>query len=43
MMRRNVTGKPGAERIDGIGINLLDESVELPKPQDYDIDAIWMS
>ena len=42
-MRRNETGKPGAERIDGIVINLVDESVELPKPQDYDIDAIWMS
>lgn len=42
MMLDNVTGKEGAERIDGFGINLLDESATFPK-RDGGLDAIWMS
>ncbi len=42
MMRDNIQGRPGADRITGFGINLLDEAAELPVPQG-DLDAIWMS
>ncbi len=42
MMRDNIQGRPGADRIAGFGINLLDEAAELPVPQG-DLDAIWMS
>ena len=42
MMRRNIAGKQGAERITGHGINLLDESSEFPQREDG-LDAIWMS
>ncbi len=41
MMRENVKGKSGSERIEGLGINMLDESVEMPSGRRF--DAIWMS
>ena len=41
MMKENIKGSPGSERIDGIGINLLDESVEMPANRKF--DAVWMS
>ena len=55
MMQENVKGKPGAERITGYGINLLDEKAMLPKWNQTtppsgrpsysggELDAIWMS
>jgi len=42
MMQDNTAGKPGAERISGYGINLLDEKALFPK-RDGGLDAIWMS
>ena len=41
MMQENIKGQPGADRIDGLGINLLDESVEMPAGHTF--EAIWMS
>ena len=41
-MKENVQGKPGAERIKGIGINLLDEASKIPA-REGGLDAIWMS
>ena len=41
MMQENVKGHPGADRIDGLGINLLDQSVEMPAGCTF--EAIWMS
>ena len=41
MMEENIKGKNGAERIDGLGINLLDESSEMPSDRKF--EAIWMS
>lgn len=41
MMRRNIQGRPGAERISGYGINLLDGTQHFP--QQPKADAIWMS
>ena len=41
MMKKNIKGHPGAERIDGLGVNLLDESVEMPSDRKF--EAIWMS
>jgi ubiquinone/menaquinone biosynthesis C-methylase UbiE len=41
MMYRQTAGAVGAERIDGYGINLLDERQHFPAGED--IDAIWMS
>lgn len=41
MMRRNIEGLPGAERIDGLGVNLLDPASEMPPGRTF--DAIWMS
>lgn len=41
MMKANIEGKEGAERIDGMGVNLLDESTEMPADRKF--DAIWMS
>jgi len=41
LMQENVAGQPGAERIKGLGANLLDESTALPHDTHY--DAIWMS
>ena len=55
MMQENIKGKPGAERITGYGINLLDEKAMFPKwnqttpPSGHpsysggELDAIWMS
>lgn len=42
MMQENIAGKPGAERIKGYGINLLDENVLFPQ-HEGELDAIWMS
>lgn len=42
MMQENVEGKPGAERIKGTGINLLDETSKFPA-REGGLDAIWMS
>ena len=42
MMRENTKGKPGAERIKGHGINLLDAAAAFPK-REGGLDAIWMS
>lgn len=41
MMRENIKGHEGAERIDGFGVNLLDEFTEMPT--DHKFEAIWMS
>jgi ubiquinone/menaquinone biosynthesis C-methylase UbiE len=41
MMQDNVKGQHGAERIDGLGVNLLDESTEMPSDRKF--EAIWMS
>ena len=40
MMKRNIEGKPGAERINAYPTNILDEKNELPTGS---WDAIWMS
>lgn len=42
MMKKNVSGKTGAGRICGYGINLLDRKASFPV-QDGGVDAIWMS
>ncbi len=42
MMRRFVKGKPGAERIKGYAINLLDVNALFPQ-REGGLDAIWMS
>jgi len=42
LMKENVAGKEGADRIKGHGINLLDASATFPKG-DSAPDAIWMS
>ena len=42
MMKSNIQGKHGAERIEGYCIDLLDESMPFPKKKGG-IDAIWMS
>ena len=42
MMKENVAGKKGAERISGYGINLLDEKALFPQ-REGGLDAIWMS
>lgn len=41
MMRENVKNYSGSERIDGLGINLLDETAEMPSDRTF--EAIWMS
>lgn len=40
MMRAQIAGHPGAERVHGHGANLLDPAVPFPGPA---FDAIWMS
>ena len=40
MMKKNIEGKEGAERINGYSTNILDEHNDLPKGS---WDAIWMS
>lgn len=42
MMRANIAGRHGADRIYGHGINLLDPDARLPLRQGG-LDAIWMS
>lgn len=42
MMQAHISGKPGAERIKGYAINLLDAGARLPKSE-REPDAIWMS
>lgn len=42
MLRENIKGKPGAERIKGCGIDLLNPSSEFPNETQAP-DAIWMS
>ncbi|MCR5313165.1 MAG: methyltransferase domain-containing protein [Bacteroidaceae bacterium] len=42
MMRENVKGKKGAERISGYGINLLDANAKFPVGEQGP-DVIWMS
>jgi hypothetical protein len=42
MMLQNIAEKPGAERIKGYSINILDETMSFP-PCKGGIDAIWMS
>lgn len=42
MMQENIAGKPGANRIKGYGINLLDKEAAFPK-REGGLDAIWMS
>lgn len=41
MMQENVKGHNGAERIDGLGVNLLDGTSEMPSDRKF--EAIWMS
>lgn len=41
MMKKNIKGCPGAERIEGLGLDLLDETTEMPR--DCVFQAIWMS
>ncbi len=41
MMKENISNNPGTERINGLGVNLLDESTEMPSDRKF--DAIWMS
>lgn len=41
MMQANIKGRKGADRIDGIAINLLDKNA--PMPANRLFDAIWMS
>jgi hypothetical protein len=42
MLKKNIEGKPGADRISGHGINLLDKTARLPQ-REAGLDAIWMS
>jgi hypothetical protein len=39
LMRRQIAGQPGADRIAGHGVNLLDRATPFPQP----FDVIWMS
>lgn len=41
MMLDNIKGHDGAERIEGLGIDLLDETSEMPSDRKF--EAIWMS
>lgn len=41
MMKDNVKGHAGAERIDGLGVNLLEPESEMPADRTF--DAVWMS
>ncbi len=42
MMKADIAGKAGAERISGYGINLLDPEARIPS-REGGLDAIWMS
>ncbi len=41
LMKEQTAGKPGADRITGYGVNLLDEQASLPAAEPFDI--VWMS
>lgn len=41
MMQENIKGHDGSERIEGLGIDLLDESSEMPANRKF--EAVWMS
>lgn len=41
MMKQQTAGQPGADRIEGYGVNLLDEQAVLPSTEPFDI--VWMS
>ena len=41
LMLENIKGRDGAERIDGIGVNLLDPDTRMPEGRRF--DAVWMS
>ena len=41
MMRKATSGQPGAERIHGVGMDILDERNTFPSDRRYDV--IWMS
>ena len=41
MMREQTAGKPGADRIDGYAMDMLDPASRFP--QDLPVDLIWMS
>ena len=41
LMQKATSGQPGAERIHGVGMNLLDASSQFPTERHYDV--IWMS
>lgn len=41
MMKENTKGKLGADRIEGLGINLLNKNSQMPSNRTF--DAIWMS
>ena len=41
LMKEATKGQPGADRVDGIGINLLDPNAAFPTNKHYDV--IWMS
>ena len=41
LMQKATNGKPGAERIHGVGMNILDEKNAFPTDKRYDV--IWMS
>ena len=41
MMREQTAGKPGADRIDGYAMDMLDPSAQFPR--DLGPDLIWMS
>jgi len=41
LMRDATAGKPGSDRIEGYGVNMLDPSSSLPSSPDFDV--IWMS
>ncbi|MDD6701308.1 MAG: class I SAM-dependent methyltransferase [Muribaculaceae bacterium] len=41
LMQENIKEHPGADRISGIGLNLLDPNTSMPA--DHKFDAVWMS
>ena len=41
LMQKATNGQPGAERIHGVGMNILDEKNQFPTDKHYDV--IWMS
>ena len=41
LMRKQTAGQPGADRIEGYGVDLLDPQATLPSGQPFDV--VWMS